>query len=103
MPIVLIALIPTSASYKIFSTCLTSQISKSAPKNELGSIFGISGSLASLCRAISPYLGALIVTNYGTFSGSILISLIAFSLFSVMIVAPIRQQVTTTNHPKEDI
>lgn len=94
LPLVLIAIIPTSASFKIFSTCLTSQISKSAPKNELGSIFGISGSLSSLCRAISPYLGAVIVSNFedsytGALTGPLLVSSIALSLFSALSFVPI--------------
>ncbi len=57
VPVLLVVLIPISISGGIFNTVINSALTKSASRQESGSILGIGASLESLTRVIAPILG----------------------------------------------
>lgn len=92
MPVLLpvfFLLIPVMVSSGVSSTCITSSISKHAPIGELGTIMGLAGSFSSVCRAISPYFGGVIVDIWGPAYGTALVAVIGFSLFLCLQWRPI--------------
>ena len=58
-------LVPCTLASDVSDTCLTSMVTKNAKSESLGGVLGLSGALASLCRAVSPYIGGLLIQFYG--------------------------------------
>lgn len=62
----LIVLIPISMAGGILNTTINSAMSKAVAPTEIGGILGLSASLESLTRVISPSLGGLMLQQLGT-------------------------------------
>jgi len=77
MWILLIALMPTILCLGIQSTCITSVITKEVSGTSLGTVLGLSGSLSSICRILSPFIGGVIIEHYGMMGGMLLVSLMS--------------------------
>jgi MFS transporter, DHA1 family, tetracycline resistance protein len=62
VPVLLIVLIPISISGGIFITMINSALTKSASRQESGSILGVGASMESITRVIAPILGNALIT-----------------------------------------
>jgi MFS transporter, DHA1 family, tetracycline resistance protein len=72
--VLLLVMAPTSFAGGVLNTVINSAISKSVAPAEIGGMLGISASLESATRVISPSLGGLLLDqvgkNYGSFAGT---------------------------------
>jgi len=66
--VLLIVLIPIAFSAGILNTILNSALSKSVYQEEVGGTLGISASLESLTRVISPSAGGYLLGSFGTWA-----------------------------------
>lgn len=62
VPVLLIVLIPISISGGIFNTMINSALTKSASRQESGSILGVGASMESITRVFAPILGNALIT-----------------------------------------
>ena len=76
----LIVLIPISMAGGILNTTINSAMSKAVAPTEIGGILGLSASLESLTRVISPSLGGLMLQQLGTAAPGIFGAVILFWL-----------------------
>jgi len=51
------------ASHNIIGTCITSFITKSTPRDKIGVIMGMNGSLEGICRALAPFISGFLLQN----------------------------------------
>lgn len=75
--IVIVVLVPTIFSLVIQSICITSCITKTVSNESVGTVLGVAGSLASVCRIISPFIGGVIIEQYGMLGGMALVSFLS--------------------------
>ncbi len=68
----LIVLAPLSLAAGIITTLLRSVLSKSVPPSEVGGTLGLSNSLDSLNRVISPAIGGMMIGGIGTWAPGVL-------------------------------
>jgi len=78
-----IVLAPLSVAAGIMMTLLRSLLSKAVPKEDVGGILGVSNSLDSLNRIVSPAIGGLLIGRFATWSPGVLAAIIlaAVTLF----------------------
>jgi hypothetical protein len=57
--------VPLITSMSVSSTCLASLITKAAKRQDLGLVIGLSDSLESFCRILTPLLSGVILTRMG--------------------------------------
>lgn len=86
LPMLAVALIPLVVCNGVLSTCILSTVTKKVPKADLGGVIGLLGSVQSLCSAVSPSLGGLLLKHGGAegpglYSGLCLM-LIFFCMFA---------------------
>lgn len=65
IPALLVALAPMALGAGIFNTVINSSLSKAVPSQEVGEILGLSASLESLTRVISPSMSGFLLGNFG--------------------------------------
>lgn len=65
IPALLVALAPMALGAGIFNTVINSSLSKAVPPQEVGEILGLSASLESLTRVISPAMSGFLLGNFG--------------------------------------
>lgn len=68
VPVLLVVLIPISYAIGVLNTVLSSALTKAVNPDEVGGILGISSSLESATRAISPSLGGWLIGALGAWS-----------------------------------
>jgi MFS family permease len=64
----LIVLTPLAASGGTLNTVINSALTKAVYAEEVGGVLGLSASLESLTRAVSPSLGGLLLESFGTWA-----------------------------------
>lgn len=65
IPALLVALAPMALGAGIFNTVINSSLSKAVPSQEVGEILGLSASLESFTRVISPSMSGFLLGNFG--------------------------------------
>lgn len=68
IPVLLVVLLPLSLGGGILNTVLNSAITKAVTREEIGGTLGISTSLESLTRVISPSVGGFLLQNLGAWA-----------------------------------
>jgi MFS transporter, DHA1 family, tetracycline resistance protein len=68
VPVLLIALIPIAYAGGLLNVVLNSSLTKSVERSEVGGILGISSSLESATRALSPSIGGWLIGALGAWS-----------------------------------
>jgi len=78
-----IVLAPLSVAAGIMMTLLRSLLSKAVPKEDVGGVLGVSNSLDSLNRIVSPAIGGFLIGRFATWSPGVLAAIIlaAVTLF----------------------
>lgn len=80
LPVIALLLAPNVLSNAVVSTCLTSLMTKSVSKEEIGVTIGVTDALESLSRAFTPTLGGILMETLGSASTPLLSALINASL-----------------------
>ena len=78
LPIMLLVILPLSGGGWVVNTIITSAITKSVDSKEIGGMLGISTSLESITRVISPTLGGFLFGSIGMWAPG------AFSAFVML-------------------
>jgi MFS transporter, DHA1 family, tetracycline resistance protein len=68
LPIMLLVILPLAGGGWIVNTIITSAITKAVEPEEIGGMLGISTSLESITRVISPTLGGFLLGSIGTWA-----------------------------------
>jgi DHA1 family tetracycline resistance protein-like MFS transporter len=68
LPIMLLVILPLSGSGWVLNTIITSAITKAVAPEEIGGMLGISASIESVSRVISPTLGGFLFGSIGTWA-----------------------------------
>jgi DHA1 family tetracycline resistance protein-like MFS transporter len=68
LPIMLLTILPLTGGGWIVNTIITSAITKSVAPDEIGGMLGISTSLESITRVISPTIGGFLLGSIGTWA-----------------------------------
>jgi MFS transporter, DHA1 family, tetracycline resistance protein len=68
LPILLVIMLPLALGGGILNTVLNSAISKAVSREEMGGMLGISSSLESLTRVISPSVGGFLLGSAGSWA-----------------------------------
>lgn len=76
IPLLLVVLLPMAAAAGILGTVLSSALTKSVTRDEVGGTLGISTSLQSLTQVIAPVLGGFLLGQLGAWSLGVLGALI---------------------------
>ncbi len=76
--LLLVVLAPIALSAGILNTVLTSQLTKSVYKEDVGGTLGLAASLQTLAQIVAPGIGGTLLDNVGTWSLGVLGSLIMF-------------------------
>ncbi len=76
VPVLLISLIPISFAGGVFNAVINSALTNVADSNEAGEILGVSTSLESFTRVITPPIGGWMIGNIGSWSPGILCAVI---------------------------
>jgi len=71
-----IVLAPLSVAAGIMMTLLRSLLSKAVPKEDVGGVLGVSNSLDSLNRIVSPAIGGFLIGRFATWSPGVLAAII---------------------------
>jgi len=79
--ILLIILAPMSFSGGILNTVISSALTKTVQSQEVGGLLGLSTSIESLTRVISPTLGGYLLGQLGTWSPGVFSALVLAGLF----------------------
>jgi DHA1 family tetracycline resistance protein-like MFS transporter len=76
VPVLLLVLIPLAFSTGVLNTIINTSLTRVVGPEEIGGTLGISASLESLSRIISPAVGGWLLGNVGTWAPGVLASLI---------------------------
>ena len=90
VPLLLVVFAPTALSAGLLGTLMSSLLTKSVARDEVGGALGLSSSLQSLSQVLAPVVGGLLLGQLGAWSLGILASLLmamAF-LFAWRVVLP---------------
>jgi DHA1 family tetracycline resistance protein-like MFS transporter len=68
LPIMLLVILPLSGSGWVLNTIITSAITKAVAPEEIGGMLGISASIESVSRVISPTLGGFLFGSIGAWA-----------------------------------
>jgi DHA1 family tetracycline resistance protein-like MFS transporter len=68
LPIMLLVILPLTGGGWILNTIITSAITKAVSPDEIGGMLGISNSLESITRVISPTVGGFLIGSIGTWA-----------------------------------
>jgi DHA1 family tetracycline resistance protein-like MFS transporter len=71
LPIMLLVILPLTGGGWVVNTIITSAITKSVDPDEIGGMLGISTSLESITRVISPSFGGFLLGSLGTWAPGI--------------------------------
>ncbi len=92
LPVLLVVLIPLAFAGGVLNTVLNSSLSKAVHPEEVGGILGLSASLESLTRIISPSVGGYLLGTIGAWAPGIFSALVvtgvAFFAWQRLIVRP---------------
>jgi DHA1 family tetracycline resistance protein-like MFS transporter len=81
VPTLLVVLAPIALSGGVLSVVLTSQLTKSVYRDEVGGTLGLSSSLQTLAQIVSPGIGGFLLDSLGTWSVGVLAGVVmAWSL-----------------------
>jgi DHA1 family tetracycline resistance protein-like MFS transporter len=80
----LVVLAPTALSGGVLGVALTSQLTKSVYRDEVGGTLGLSSSMQTLAQIVSPGLGGAMLDTVGTWSVGVLAGLIMLWTLSVV-------------------
>jgi DHA1 family tetracycline resistance protein-like MFS transporter len=76
IPLLLVVLLPMAAAAGVLGTVLSSALTKSVTRDEVGGTLGISTSLQSLTQVVAPVLGGFLLGQLGAWSLGVLGALI---------------------------
>ena len=68
LPVMLLVILPLTGGGWIVNTIITSAITKAVDPEEIGGMLGISTSLESVTRVISPTVGGFLIGSIGTWA-----------------------------------
>ena len=68
LPVMLLVILPLTGGGWIVNTIITSAITKAVAPEEIGGMLGISTSLESITRVISPTIGGFLIGSIGTWA-----------------------------------
>ena len=74
--ILLIVMLPLALAGGVLNTVINSSISKAVAVDEIGGMLGLSASLESITRVISPTIGGFLLQQFGTWAPGIFSALI---------------------------
>jgi DHA1 family tetracycline resistance protein-like MFS transporter len=74
--ILLIVMLPLALAGGVLNTVINSSISKAVAVDEIGGMLGISASLESVTRVISPTIGGYLLQQFGAWAPGIFSALI---------------------------
>jgi DHA1 family tetracycline resistance protein-like MFS transporter len=74
--VLLIVMLPLALAGGVLNTVINSSISKAVAVDEIGGMLGISASLESVTRVISPTIGGFLLQQLGTWAPGIFSALI---------------------------
>lgn len=102
VPWLLVVLTPTAIAGGILNTLLSSTLTKAVEPQEIGGILGLSTSIESSTRIISPVLGGYLLQSFGTWSPGVFGALVMtgvstyifFNIFNHPIALDIRARST---------
>jgi DHA1 family tetracycline resistance protein-like MFS transporter len=100
LPIMLLTILPLTGGGWIVNTIITSAITKSVAPDEIGGMLGISTSLESITRVISPTIGGFLLGSIGTWapgvvSAAVLLWAIWLAYRRIIQVKPVLEPPTT--------
>lgn len=81
VPVLLVILAPIALAGGVLNTILSSALTKAVQPHEVGGILGLSSSIESLTRVISPTLGGLLLDQLGTWSPGVFSAMVLSGLF----------------------
>lgn len=76
LPILLIVMLPLALAGGVLNTVINSSISKAVKVDEIGGMLGISASLESVTRVVSPTIGGYLLQQFGAWAPGIFSALI---------------------------
>jgi predicted MFS family arabinose efflux permease len=76
LDILLIVMLPLALAGGVLNTVINSSISKAVAVDEIGGMLGLSASLESITRVISPTIGGFLLQQFGTWAPGIFSALI---------------------------
>jgi DHA1 family tetracycline resistance protein-like MFS transporter len=100
LPVMLLAILPLSGGGWIVNTIITSAITKAVSPEEIGGMLGISTSLESITRVISPTIGGVLFGSIGmgapaVFSAIMVLVAVWFAYRRIILVKPAIEQSPT--------
>ena len=96
LTIMLLTILPLTGGGWIVNTIITSAITKSVAPDEIGGMLGISTSLESLTRVISPTIGGFLLGSIGTWapgvaSAAVILWAIWLAYRRILLVKPVEE------------
>lgn len=100
LPIMLLAILPLSGGGWVANTIITSDITRSVAVEEIGGMLGISTSIESITRVISPIIGGFLFGSLGmwvpgVFAAIMLLLAIGLAYQRIIRVKPVAEPVPT--------
>lgn len=83
VPALLIVLAPMALSGGILGVVMTSQLTKTVYRDEVGGILGLSASMQTLAQIVAPTIGGVLLDSLGTWSVGVLAGVIMIWTLSV--------------------
>jgi len=100
LPIMLLVILPLAGGGWVVNTIITSAITKAVAPHEIGGMLGISTSMESVTRVISPTIGGFLLGSLGTWapgvaSAAIMLFAVYLAYRRILMVKPVIEQPPT--------
>ena len=100
LPVMLLVILPLTGGGWVVNTIITSAITKAVAPHEIGGMLGISTSMESVTRVISPTIGGLLLGSLGTWapgvaSAAIMLFAVYLAYRRILLVKPVIEQPST--------
>ena len=97
LPIMLLVILPLAGGGWVVNTIITSAITKAVAPHEIGGMLGISTSMESVTRVISPTIGGFLLGSIGTWapgvaSAAIMLCAVYLAYRRILLVKPVIEQ-----------
>jgi MFS transporter, DHA1 family, tetracycline resistance protein len=97
LPIMLLVILPLAGGGWVVNTIVTSAITKAVAPHEIGGMLGISTSMESVTRVISPTIGGFLLGSLGTWapgvaSAAIMLFAVYLAYRRILLVKPVTEQ-----------
>ncbi len=100
LPVMLLVILPLAGGGWVVNTIITSAITKAVAPHEIGGMLGISTSMESVTRVISPTIGGFLLGSLGTWapgvaSAAIMLFAVYLAYRRILVVKPVIEQPST--------